>query len=92
MLTIKRIDGNVMYNYVSIPTKKVRDNIVPVPQLKNKTRDIQRWYAANQCEVDYILDRYINATYSILHLKYYISFNKNELRDDLIAWIYDGRG
>lgn len=92
MLTIKNIDGNVMYNYVSIPKKKVREDIIPFPQLKNKTRDIQRWYASNQCEVDYILDRYISATDSIVHCKYYISFNKNDMRDDLIAWIYDGRG
>lgn len=91
MLTIKNIDGNVMYNYTAIPVKKVKEINIPVPILKNKTIDIKRWYSENQCEVDYILDIYLSATDGINNSKYYVYFNKNSLRDDLIEWIYDGR-
>jgi hypothetical protein len=91
MLTIKNIEGVVMYSFKQMKPKRVENNVTLIPRLKNKSREIQKWYISNQNEVDFILDKYMKATENILHVKYIVTFDKNSLRSDLLCWMYDGR-
>ena len=88
MLTIKNINGSVMYNYhekKAYPTDDKSDKMIT----KFGNSKLNRWVKHNQAIVDYIVDKYVEAARSFHddNNRYYILFD-SKIKQDILEWIF----
>lgn len=92
MLTIKRVNGQILYNYQEKRVREADKQDILIPSLKrNFNSDAYiEWYNKKKHYVNYIVDLYMD-TASSFHdenRKYRVSFGP-ELRDNIKKWIFE---
>lgn len=89
MLTIKNINGKVMYNYqekkISVPYPYTP---VLVPFSKETNFSKMKGYESKYYMLEYIADQYLEAAKSFIddNDKYHISFDP-QIKKDILEWV-----